>query len=375
MKVLDLCRKIFEVNRIVFIVGILVGTIACQPQAETSKPKLKLGISAPKGELQKVSGKAQGTTYHISYYSPNKASLKGEVDSLLQEIDNSVSTWNQSSLITELNNSKDNETSFDEYNLFFSENFKLARKVWTKTNGALDPTLGPLINAWGFGFEEGKVLSDEEVNNLLPLVGFSFENVRLSKKSNEVSDKVLVYYKKYPEMTLSFNAFAQGYSVDKLAELFDLKGIKSYMIELGGELITKGVKTDGEPWKIAIDKPEDNPTERAFQAVVRVVNKALVTSGNYRKFYIKDGVKYAHTIDPVTGKPVQHSLLSATVLADNCGYADAYATAFMVMGLEKTKKFLAENKELGLEVYLVFNKEGKLETYISEGFKSLLVEN
>lgn len=337
-------------------------------------PELKLDIEAPKGELMKITGKAQGTTYLISYYSEDKINYQKEFDSLLLDIDNALSTWNQSSLLTELNNSDSNELKFDDYNNHFTNNFKLSRKVWKETEGAFDPSLFPLISAWGFGFKNKENVTPEMIDSLQQFIGFSFKNVRLSKTDDRLNDLFgRVFYKKDSRTQLEFNAIAQGYSVDVIADYLNRMNIPSFMIELGGEVITKGIKADGKPWRVGIDKPMAPGTGRELQTIVHMVNKAIATSGSYRKFYEKDGVKYSHTIDPKTGYPVNHNLLSVTVLYDNCGLADAYATAFLVMGLEKTKAFLNTHKDMGMEVYLIYSgKDGEFETYVTPGFEKLL---
>jgi thiamine biosynthesis lipoprotein len=169
---------------------------------------------------------------------------------------------------------------------------------------------------------------------------------------------------------LDFNAIAQGYSVDVLAYFLERKGISNYMVELGGEVIAKGKKNDKEYWKIGIDQPNETTTEdRPLQAIVRLRDKALATSGNYRKFYEENGQKYSHIIHPKTGYPAKHNLLSATVISDECMTADAYATAFMVMGLERSKQFLAENKALKLEVHFIYSENDTWKTFTSESLK------
>jgi thiamine biosynthesis lipoprotein len=175
-------------------------------------------------------------------------------------------------------------------------------------------------------------------------------------------------------MQLDFNGIAQGYSVEKLASLFNDQNIDSYMIELGGEIKTKGKKKDGTYWKIGVDKPVSPDKERQLQAVLTLKNQSVATSGSYRKFYEQDGERFSHTIDPKTGKPVTHNLLSTTVVMDDCTLADAYATAFMVMGTDKTKEFLQSNPDLKMEVYLIYDEAGEFKTWMSEGMKKMTEE-
>jgi thiamine biosynthesis lipoprotein len=171
---------------------------------------------------------------------------------------------------------------------------------------------------------------------------------------------------------LDFNAIAQGYTVDVLSSFLESKGISNYLVEVGGELRAKGMKADDSYWNVGIEQPEENSTDGASlnNLLIRIKEKSLATSGNYKKFYIEDGKKYAHIINPFTGYPARNNLLSATVIAGNCMTADAYATVFMVMGLEKAKQFLAENKNLGLEVLFIYDEKGISKTYMSEGFET-----
>ncbi|MCH7859882.1 MAG: FAD:protein FMN transferase [Candidatus Marinimicrobia bacterium] len=234
-----------------------------------------------------------------------------------------------------------------------------------RTDGAFDPTVAPLVNAWGFGFTEGASDVDSAmIDSILNYVNYKLvrlENHKIAK------DK--------PGVMLDFNAIAQGYTVDVLADFLESKGIDNYLIELGGELKARGKNQDEKWWKIGIDKPVENINEREIEAVIELKNKALATSGSYRKFYVKDGIKYSHTIDPKTGYPVNHSLLSATVLANDCMTADAYATAFMVIGIEKANAFLKENKDLDLDVYFIYStEEGLWKTYYSKDLEEVIVE-
>jgi len=187
------------------------------------------------------------------------------------------------------------------------------------------------------------------------------------KKVRLVENKLI---KEIPQVMLDFNAIAQGYTVDVLASFLESKGISNYLVEVGGELRAKGKKLDDSSWTVGIEQPnETNAAGASLNAVVKIKDKSLATSGNYKKFYIEDGKKYAHIIDPFTGYPAKNNLLSTTVVAADCMTADAYATAFMVMGLEKSKQFLSENKDLKLEVFFIYDENGISKTYTSEKFK------
>lgn len=305
-------------------------------------------------------GEAQGTTYSLTYYSDENISYKNEVDSILKSIDQSLSTYVPNSIISRINK---NDTSVvaDKY---FRDVFNRAQEISSVTDGAFDITVAPVINAWGFGFTKKAEVDSVMIDSLLNYVGY--KNIRLEK------DKVI---KPTPQVMLDFNAIAQGYTVDVLASFLEGKGVRNYMIELGGEVKTKGKKKGSSPWKIGIDQPNEKETEgRPLQAIIQLENQALATSGNYRKFYIENGKKYAHIIDPKTGYPVNHNLLSATVLANDCMTADAFATAFMVMGMEKAKQFLSAHKDLGLEVFFIYDEDGSLKTFYSDTLKDRISE-
>jgi thiamine biosynthesis lipoprotein len=301
--------------------------------------------SPKKKAPNEVKGYAQGTTYQILYLDDRN--FQRSVDSILIAIDNSLSTYNKRSIITNFNQAD----SLLEVDAYFIAVFNMAKEVYTTTGGAFNPTVTHLVNAWGFGFENTEKTDSNSIDSLLKLVDFD----GISIQNNKV-------IKNRKELMLDFNAIAQGYTVDVLADFFDEKNIKNYMIEVGGEIIVKGKNAEKKSWRIGIDKPIENQEERVLEAVINLENAALATSGNYRKFYEKDGVKYSHTINPVTGYPVRHTLLSATVVTDNCALADAYATAFMVVGLEKSKEILKENPTL--EALLIYtNEKGTLSSY------------
>ena len=314
----------------------------------------------PKNNTIEINGFAQGTTYHIVYVNSNGENFQRSIDSLLIEIDNSLSTYNKKSIITRFNN----VDSVCEVDKMFMDVFNRSKEVYAATDGAFDPTVAHLVNVWGFGFKNMDNTDSTTIDSLLKFV--DFDAITIEKN---------IAIKHHKNLMLDFNAIAQGYSVDVIANFLTDKGIENYMVEIGGELKARGKKNPGQQfWRIGIDKPIENQTERTLEAVVNLNNKALATSGNYRKFYEKDGVKYSHTINPKTGYPVQHSLLSATVITDNCALADAYATVFMVVGLEKSKEIL--NQKPNLQAILIFENENKkLETFVSEGLKEYIELN
>jgi FAD:protein FMN transferase len=317
--------------------------------------------SSREKEYVKFGGFAQGTTYSISYHDSERRNLQPQVDSILKDFDSSLSIYNKNSIVSRMN---DNDTSATADG-YFTECFGYSAEVSKATGGAFDITVGPLVRAWGFGLKNKDKITKEHIDSLLTLVGM--DKVAL------VGGKL---QKKNPKVFIDVNAIAQGYSVDVVARYLEGKGIGEYLIEIGGETYGKGVNAHGKPWTIGIDKPYDGnqaPGE-SLQATVELPSgKALATSGSYRKFFVENGVKYSHEIDPKTGYPARNTLLSASVVARNCAYADAYATAFMVFGVDRTKEFLKAHPEM--DAYLVFSgKHGAFETFATPGFERMLVK-
>lgn len=286
-------------------------------------------------------GFTQGTTYSITYESPDSINYKKEIDYLLAKIDTSLSTYNPYSVISKINRNESNKT--DKY---IRTIFRKADEVYNATNGNFDITVAPLVNAWGFGFKKKKKMTNAKVDSILEFVGFNLIRIK---------DSVII--KQDGRVTIDMNAIAQGYSVDLVAQFLEEQGVENYLVEIGGEVKAKGVNRKYKTWKIGIDKPFDNnniPGEN-LQAIIKLSNKSLATAGNYRKFYIRDGIKYSHTINPKTGYSVNHSLLSVTVIGNDCITSDAYATAFLVMGLEKAYDLVMKTPDL--EAYFVYSDE------------------
>ena len=244
----------------------------------------------------------------------------------------------------------------------FTEVFQLAEKISGETNGAFDITVAPMVNAWGFGFKTGNPPTKPTIDSLRAIVGFH----KVALKDGFVS-------KENPNTMLDCSAIAKGYGTDIVARYLKKKGIQNFMVEIGGEIVVSGNSEKQVPWRIGINKPTDDSlnTNQELQDVVNVSDIAMATSGNYRNFYYKNGKKYAHTIDPKTGYPVQHNILSATVLAKNCATADAYATSFMVMGLDGAKKVLEKHPELC--AYLIYaDNKGSNKIWYSPSMKKML---
>ncbi len=306
-------------------------------------------------ETQRGEGSVFGTFYHITYQSGQN--LQTGVEATLQEVDKSLSPFNKESVITAINNN----TSMDT-NTMFTDVFQLAQEVSVATDGAFDITVAPLVNLWGFGFKNMDNVSEEKVDSLLQYVGY--EKVKL------VEGKIV---KECPETMLDCSAIAKGYGVDAVGLYLESQGVKNYMVEIGGEVRVRGTNPKGELWHVGINKPNDDPTNmnNEIEQVLQLTQMAMATSGNYRNFYEKDGKKYAHTIDPRTGHPVQHSILSSTVLAKDCATADAYATAFMVLGLEDAKKVLAQHPDL-MAFFIYSDDEGGTHDWCSPGLKEMI---
>lgn len=271
-----------------------------------------------------------GTMYNITYQSDQD--LQDEIVAQLNKVDVSLSTFNKSSIISQINMNKD--VAVDD---MFKEVFELSQQISAETGGAFDITVAPMVNLWGFGFKNNMHPSPKSIDSLRAIVGYN--KIRLSANRVKKQDRRIM---------LDCSAIAKGYGCDIVARYLRNKDIKNFMIEIGGEVVTSGISEKRLPWRIGVTKPTDDSTrvDQELQTVLNVTDRAMATSGNYRNFYYKNGKKYAHTINPKTGRPVQHNLLSATVLAPNCATADAYATAFMVMGMEKAKLVLQKHPEL-----------------------------
>lgn len=307
----------------------------------------------PQLQMVEIKGMTMGTIgYSVKYFTEDGKNFSGEIDSLLKVWNLSLSTYIPESEISRFNEGTD---CFEFESEYFLPVLKSSQEVYVSSGGAFDPTVGPLVNAWGFGPDKSMVPDSSVVDSLMQLVGYD--------KIHFDEEKVC---KDVPKMKLDFSAIAKGYAVDVVSDFLETKGIKNLLVEIGGELICRGTKNDEKPWRTAIEDPSVEVYEQKILAVVNLKDRAVATSGNYRNYYVREGVKYVHTINPSTGYPISHTLLSASVFADNCMIADAYATAFMVLGVEKSKAVLSKNKSL--DAYLIYNGEnGELSTYITEG--------
>ena len=315
--------------------------------------------SSKKSVLVTNKGNTQGTYYYIKYLSVNGQSFQTDIDSILNEIDLSLSIYNNNSLISNINSGDSVNTDF-----LFNTVFDVSKEINEKTNGAFDPSISPLVNYWGFYNYTGvkEILVDStEINNILKNIGFG----KIKIKNNLVQLPT--------NMSLDFNSIAQGYTVDLIGSYLRKVGVNDFLINVGGENLASGKNQEGDIWKIGIEKPT-NKINDDYKLILSLNNKAIATSGNYRKFHKINGKKYSHVIDPLTGYPAYNRLLSVSVIHDDCMIADAYATAFMVMGVKKTKDFIKKNKEL--QVFLIYSsKESEeLETYISPSLNNSVID-
>jgi thiamine biosynthesis lipoprotein len=335
-------------NKLIPLIIFAVVLSSCQQP--TSKNK----------DYTKNSGRIHGTFYHATYLDPEGRDLQPEIEAKMREFELSLSTFNPNSIISRINNNEDS-VIVDDY---FATMYKEARRVSDYTGGAFDITVAPLVNAWGFGFGDQDRKDLPDVKSILPYIGY--------KKISLEGDKLV---KSDKRIMLDASAIAKGQSSDVIGKLLESYGCGNYMVEIGGEIACKGLNPKGKKWQIGVDRPSEEIFEeqRELQTILAITDCGMATSGNYRQFYVKDGKKYAHTINPVTGSPVDHNLLSATVVAASSMRADAFATAFMVLGVDSS---LAVCRRVpGIDCYLIFADEaGNYQVRYSEGFEKYFSE-
>ena len=302
------------------------------------------------------SGITQGSYFSITYYDESGRTFESEFDSIFDAVENSVSLWDENSIIRKVNRNED--VVVDKV---FRDNFEWAKKASEFSDGAFDATIGPLVAAWGFHYKKEMEMTPAMVDSIRQLVDF--------KKIEIIDNKVV---KAKPNMTLDFNAVAQGYTADLIGTFLEEKGVTNYLVDVGGEIMARGGKPNGENWIIGIEKPSENyDSERNVQLKITLKDKGIVTSGNYRKYIEKDGVRYSHSIDPKTGYPVPQNLLSATVIADNAAWADCLASICMIVGKDKALQMLEDNADI--EGYLIFaDEDGTIKTTSTSGFKEYI---
>ena len=309
-------------------------------------------------EPVKVEGKTMGTTYHITYFDKNNRDFKNSIDSLLVVVNKSINNYDSTSEVSQFNQSKEGITIKLPY---FFPPVEKSREVFQASGGAFDPTVMPLVNAWGFG--AGKRINPDsvQVDSIKNFVGF--EKVQFTKDSIWKSD---------PRVQLDFGGIGQGYGADVITHFLKSKGISNMLVELGGEgmALGKNLKT-GKSWEIGILDPNSTYENQFFKAYVALTDRSFTTSGNYFNYREIDGKKYSHTIDPQTGFPAQHAILSASVFATDCVTADAWATSLMVLGHEKAIEILKNHPEL--EVLLMYSSaDGTVDTFITPGIQPFI---
>lgn len=318
-------------------------------------PEVKLEEPSQTGKII-LSGQTMGTSYKITYLDEQNRDFQKSVDSILVVFNQSLSTYIPDSELSQFNQKDTLEFGLH----YFPEILKASKTIHSQTNGAFDPTVGPLVNIWGFGPSGPQLKDSVDIQLMVRSVGFDkieFDEKRVIKKNHEIY--------------LDFSAIAKGQGVDVVGKFLTSKGISNFLVEIGGELVARGTNDKGELWKVGVNRPEEESNSSELFSIIALNNKGMATSGNYRNFYVRDSVKISHTIDPKTGYPVKHNLLSATVLAKNCMTADAFATAMMVMGTEEAIKLADSRAEL--EVFLIFSKpDGGYGTYTSESLKPYL---
>lgn len=332
---------------LVFILTMVM--VACQPSVNE--------------KVYLIEGEAQGSTYHIKYIAERDENLKPAIDSILEVIDLSMSTYRPDSAISKINQG-DTTVVVDEH---FRKVFEASQQIWQESEGLFDPTVGVLVNAWGFGkqkISEADLPTDKKIDSLRKYVGF--DKVALTEKN--------LIKKRYTEILFDFNAIAQGYTSDVVANYLSVRGIKNYIVEIAGEMYLKGKNTvEDKSWTIGVENPLKPLDDRDLVATIQFTNQGLATSGNYRKVWTdSNGRKYVHSINPLTGRATQSDVLSATVVAPSTMLADGYATMFMVMGLAKSKAFLEKHPDLA--VLLVYSDDKHQEaTYKTKSFEKLII--
>ena len=311
-----------------------------------------VGCSGPESDLVVLKGEAQGSTFTIKYIDSLQRDLSGPVDSLFRVIDRSLSLWDSTSTVNAFNVAADTFVSDD---IHFRTVVALSEQLWHSTDSAFDPTVLPLVRAWGLGKQGRASLDTAAVLGLRRLVGMDRITMDNDWRIHATWPPRITYYKREAAVQFDPNGIAQGYTVDVLAMLLQQRGIEQYMVEVGGEVRCAGVNEQGKAWVMQIDKPLDGD-EHVQQTTVPLRDRSLATSGNYRKFIEIGGQRYGHTIDPRTGRPAMNTLLSASVIADDAATADALGTALMVMGTEEAKGWLTQHRVV--EAYLI-SDDGK----------------
>ena len=308
-----------------------------------------------------------GTYYAVTFNGNDPQNVQKDIDKILVDFNNSVSTYVKESTISKLNSSKTG-IEIPEEDPYFLPVLKRSKEMYDLTNGALNTCVAPLVNYWGFGYKGKEAISQVDsmaVDSILTIV-------RQSSFEFEEKEGQIFVRKSIPKAEIDFSSLAKGYGIDVLAEYFNRKGVHDYLIDIGGEARAKGVNSKSKPWTLAINKPRDDAQANEMEIIMELKDKSIATSGNYRIFYEKDGRKFAHIVDPKTGFSALSNLLSASVVAEDCMTADGLATAMMVNGLEGAKDFLSIND---FPACLIYDADGDddLEKYYANGFEEMVL--
>ncbi len=351
-----------DTTKLFLMATLLLFVIGCDQQSKPEETEVAVNHSVT------IDGETMGTTYHIEYLDSTGKNCQHGVDSVLSVVNKLMSTFDNYSVISNLNQPYPTFT----VNKLFLAVFNKAKEVYENTEGAYDPTVMPLVNAWGFGIIENKEVPDQEmIDSLLGHVGFE----KVTIKETDYKEFMMYFLEKSDvDVQMDFSGIAKGYAVDVISIFLRRQGYNDHMVEIGGEIRAEGLNGKGEVWRIGIDRPIENITSsRELQGIISLDNLAVATSGNYRNFYEKEGKKYAHIINPKTGYPELSSLLSVSVISVSCMTADAYATAFMVMGLERSIDFVESDPSL--DAYFIYEDEaGNIKTKYSSGMSKILIE-
>ena len=344
-------------------IGIVALFFTCSSPNSSGSEITEGSNEATENPFFEIKGKAQGTTYYIKYYGKEITSAADSILGILNEVDRCFSLWRDDAELVRLNSSKAKSIDLEDPKNYFKELFAMSKNVYRSTEGSFNPALHPLISAWGFSRKKGITLDSIRIDSMLALTEFDNWKLIVPDEGNSGT----ATFEKPQFGSLDFNAIAQGYTVDLLGDFLRGNEVKNFFVEVGGETLTSGKKSGDNKWVVALDKPVEMKEKRILYDTIYISDKALVTSGNYRKFIEIDGKKYSHTINPDNGYPSENQLLSVSVIMDNCAMADAYATAMMVMGKEKSIVF-AEEKSSIEGIYLIYEEDGEMKDFISEGF-------
>lgn len=311
-----------------------------------------------KNDYITIQGSAFGTLYHVIYEPVDEEQMDNVVSNALKEIDDALSMFNRKSIISRINAGDTTATTND----LFETVYKKSNEISEMTNGAFDITIAPVVNLWGFGFKKGMIPTDTNIDELMASVGYD--------KIHLVNHHII---KDNPNTMLDASAIAKGYACDYAAEKLKEHGISNFLVEIGGEVHAEGKNKQNNEWKVGINKPvqDSTCTNQEIERVVALSGRSLATSGNYRNFYTREGKRYAHTIDPKTGRPVEHNLLSATIIADDCMTADAIATACMVMGLKESMKLCSQYNIPGF--FITSEDDDSFQCHYTDSFEPYLV--